>query len=179
MRGKARAPLAISIIFISTRFWTFGQTNSINDAAKLTLPEGVEVPLAFSEPLSSKTATEGDPVVLVLTEDLKVGDIVVARPGCKAFGEITRAKKSGMMGKAGELAVRLNYLKVGDQKVKLRGTKAKEGEGKVGATVALTVLFGPIGLIKHGKNIEIKEGTPLMTYVADDILLLPASLPAR
>ena len=65
-----------------------------------------------------------------------------------------------MMGKAGELNVRLNYLKVGDNKVKLRGSKGKEGEGKLGATVALTVLFGPIGLVKHGKNIEIKKELP-------------------
>jgi hypothetical protein len=42
--------------------------------------------------------------------------------------------------------------------------KGKEGEGKVGATVVLTVLFGPIGLIKHGKNVEIKQGTPLLVY---------------
>jgi hypothetical protein len=25
-------------------------------------------------------------------------------------------------------------------------------------------LFGPIGLIKHGKNVEIKQGTPLLVY---------------
>ncbi len=84
-------------------------------------------------------------------------------------------KKSGMMGKVGELNVRLNYLKVGDYKVKLRGSKGKEGEGKLGTTVALTVLFGPIGLIKHGKNIEIKQGTALKAYVSDDISLPPAN----
>jgi hypothetical protein len=33
----------------------------------------------------------------------------------------------------------------------------------------LTVLFGPIGLIKHGKNIDIAAGTPLTAYVADDV----------
>jgi len=52
--------------------------------------------------------------------------------------------------------------------MRLRGTKGKEGEGKVGATVALTVLFGPIGLIKHGKNVEVKEGTPLRAFVDQD-----------
>jgi hypothetical protein len=36
-------------------------------------------------------------------------------------------------------------------------------------------LFGPIGLIKHGKDINIKEGTPLKAYVADDITLEAAS----
>ena len=142
---------------------------------KLMLREGTDVPLTFAEDLSSKTAAEGDSVNFLLGEDLKVGDKIVARAGCKANGEITNAKKSGMMGKAGELNVRLNYLKVGDYKVKLRGSKGKEGEGKLGTTVALTVLFGPIGLIKHGKNIEIKQGTALKAYVSDDIGLPPAN----
>ena len=52
--------------------------------------------------------------------------------------------------------------------------KARAGDDKTGATVALTVLFGPLGLIKHGKNIEIKEGTPLTAFVADDITMPPA-----
>jgi hypothetical protein len=41
--------------------------------------------------------------------------------------------------------------------------------------VVLTVLFGPIGLIKHGKNVEIKQGQSLHAYVGDDIALVPAS----
>jgi hypothetical protein len=36
----------------------------------------------------------------------------------------------------------------------------------------LTVLFGPIGLIKHGKNVEVKAGTLL--YVDEDAQLMPA-----
>jgi hypothetical protein len=139
------------------------------------LSEGSDVALAFDEDLSSKTAQEGDPVAFVLTDDLKVGDVVVAKAGCKAFGEVSHAEKSGMMGKPGDLSIRLNYLKVGDVKVHLRGTKAKEGESGTTATVALTVLFGPIGLIKHGKNIDIKKGTTLKAYVADDISLPPVS----
>jgi hypothetical protein len=80
-----------------------------------------------------------------------------------------------MMGKAGELNVRLDYLKAGDVKVRLRGAKGKEGESGTGAAVALTVLFGPIGLIKHGSNIDIKKGTTMKVYVADDIGLTPAT----
>jgi hypothetical protein len=125
--------------------------------------------------LSSKTASEGDPVVLVLADDVKVGDVVVAKAGAKAFGEVTKAEKSGMMGKAGELNLRLNYLKVGDTKIKLRGTKGKEGESGTTSAVVLTVLFGPIGLIKHGKNVEIKQGQALHAFVGDDIAVVPAS----
>jgi hypothetical protein len=142
---------------------------------KYMLRDGTDVNLAFTQDLSSKTASEGDPVVLTLSDDLKVGDVVVAKAGSKAFGEVTKAEKSGMMGKAGELNLRLNYLKVGDTKIKLRGTKGKEGESGTTSAVVLTVLFGPIGLIKHGKNVEIKQGQALHAYVGDDIAVAPAS----
>jgi hypothetical protein len=109
-----------------------------------------------------------------LDENITVGGVVVARAGCKAVGSITNAKKAGMMGKAGELNLRLEHLTVGDTRVRLRGSKGKEGEGKVGTAVALTVLFGPIGLIKHGKNVEVKAGTPLTVFVDEDVQLAPA-----
>lgn len=140
---------------------------------KIVLKEGSEVKLKFADDLSSKTATEGDPVNLILDEDIKVGDVVVAKAGSKAVGTVTNAKKAGMMGRAGELNMRLEHLKVGDDRVKLRGTKGKEGQGKEGTAVALTVLFGPIGLIKHGKNVEVKAGTPLTAYVDNDVPLTP------
>jgi hypothetical protein len=109
-----------------------------------------------------------------LDEDLLVGDVIVARAGAKAIGTVSNAKKAGMMGKAGELDIRLESLRSGDNKIRLRGTKNKEGDAKVGEAVALTVLFGPVGLIKHGKNIEIKAGTQLSVFVADDATLPPA-----
>lgn len=136
--------------------------------AKMVLKEGADVKLKFAQDLNSKTAAEDDPVNLVLDEDLKVGDMVVAKAGAKALGTVTHVKKAGMMGKAGELNMRLEYVLVGDTRMKIRGTKGKEGQGKEGTAVALTVLFGPIGLIKHGKNVEIKEGTPLAAYVDQD-----------
>ena len=139
------------------------------------LRDGTDVNLQFAQDLSSKTASEGDPVTLTLVDDLKVGDVVVAKAGDKAIGEVTKAEKSGMMGKAGELNIRLNYLKAGDAKIKLRGTKGKEGESGTTGAVVLTVLFGPIGLIKHGKNVEIKQGQSLHAFVGDDIVLVPAS----
>lgn len=142
--------------------------------AKMILKEGTDVKLKFAQDLSSKTANDDDPVNLVLDEDLKVGDATVCKAGAKAVGTVTHAKKAGMMGKGGELNLRLEYLIVNDTRMRLRGTKGKEGEGKVGAAVALTVLFGPIGLIKHGKNVEVKQGTPLLAYVDQDFTLAPA-----
>jgi hypothetical protein len=143
-------------------------------AEKLVLREGSDVCLKFAQDLSSKTAIEGDPVNLVLDQDLKVGDLVVVKAGAKAVGKISHSKKAGMMGRAGELNMRLEYLILNDSHLKLRGSKGREGEGKEGTAVALTVLFGPLGLIKHGKNVEIKQGTPLTVYT-DENYIVPAA----
>lgn len=111
---------------------------------RVVLKEGTEVPLVFAADLNSKTAVDDDTVNMTLAEDLKVGDVIVVKKGAPALAAVTNAKKDGMMGKAGELSIRLEYLKSDDQRLRLRGDRGKEGEGKVGATVALTVLFGPI-----------------------------------
>jgi len=140
----------------------------------IILKEGTEVPLVFAAQLSSKTAVDDDPVNLTLAEDLKVGDVVIARKGAIALGTVTNAHKAGMMGKPGDLAIRLEYLKTDDQRIRIRGSKGKEGQSETGATVALTVIFGPLGLIKHGKNVEIPPGTPLTAFVDQDYTLAPA-----
>lgn len=160
-------------ILLSASFALTAQTPEVQKtgAEKYLLKEGTEVNLKFSEALSSKTAAEDDRVNLELVDDLKVGDIVVAKAGTKAVGSVTHVKKSGMMGKGGELNIRLEYLKVGESRVRLRANKGKEGEDKVGATVALTILFGPLGLLKHGKNVEVKAGSPLKAFVDEDIQL--------
>lgn len=142
---------------------------------KYMLREGTDVNLKFAQDLTSKTASEGDSVTLTLVDDLKVGDIVVAKAGSKAVGEVTKAKKAGMMGQAGDLSLRLDYLKTGDSKIHLRGNKGKEGESGVTGAVVLTVLFGPLGLIKHGHNVDIKTGQSLHAFVGDDISLLPVA----
>jgi len=141
---------------------------------KLVLKEGSDVYLKFAQDLSSKTAIEGDPVNLVLDQDLKVGDVIVAKAGAKAVGTVSHSKKAGMVGRAGELNLRLDYLIVNDSHLKLRGSKGREGEGKEGTAVALTVLFGPLGLIKHGKNVEIKQGTSMTVYT-DENYTVPAA----
>jgi hypothetical protein len=137
------------------------------------LKEGTEVPLKFANSISSKTANEGDPVEFVLDDDLKAGDSIVVSKGAHALATVTTAKKAGMMGRPGDLAVQIQYLVVGSNRVHIRGTKGREGDSKTGAAVALTVLFGPIGLIKHGKNVEIPAGSPLTAYVDQDIWLAP------
>ena len=137
------------------------------------LREGDQVPLKFANDLNSKTAADGDTVEFILDDDLKVGDTIVVQKGAHALATVTNVKRAGMMGKPGELNVQLQYLVAGDTRIRIRGTKGREGQSATGATVALTVLFGPIGLIKHGKEVDMPAGTPLVAYVDQDISLPP------
>jgi hypothetical protein len=143
--------------------------------ATYMLAEGSDVYLAFDQDLSSKTSAVGDPVALILTEDIKVGNVVVAKSGAKALGEITNAEKSEMLGKGGELNMRLDYLKVGALRIHLRGTQGAGGKDSVGGTIGLMILCTICGILHHGKEIKIQRGTALHAYVSDDISLPAAN----
>jgi hypothetical protein len=132
---------------------------------KVHLPEGTEVPLLFVDALSSATNGEGDRFTLRVDGDVKINGLVAIKSGSIAVGVVSNAHKRGFMGKAGELNVILDHVMAGDDRVRLRASKGKTGDAKVGATVALTILFGPIGLLKRGHDIDIKPGTPITAFV--------------
>ena len=139
---------------------------------KVRVKDGTEVNLRFAQTISSKRAAIGDAVNFTLDQDLKADDRVVARKGATALGTVTQVRKSGMMGRGGELNLRLDYLKAGDTKIKLRGLQGRQGDNKEGAMIGLTLAFGMVGFLKHGKQAEIKEGTPLKAYVDQDTELV-------
>ena len=132
---------------------------------KVRVPEGTEVPLLFVDTLSSATNGEGDRFTLRVDGDVRVGGLIVIKSGSIAVGVVSNAHKRGFMGKAGELNVVLDHVMAGDDRIKLRASKGKTGDAKVGATVALTILFGPVGLLKRGHDIDIKSGTPITAFV--------------
>jgi hypothetical protein len=144
-------------------------------SGRYTLHEGEDVNLEFAQDVSSKTAAEGSPVTLRLTNDLKVGDIVVARAGSKAVGTVTKAEKSGKLGHSGQLSVRLNYVEVAGNKIPLREFKGEDTEGSTGQSGVLHTLAKPIEVVKHGKDSEIVKGQPEHAVVATDVALLPVS----
>jgi hypothetical protein len=131
----------------------------------ITVPEGTEISAVTTEKLSSKTATEGDRVALRVDEDVKVDNVVVIAKGSMVRGQISDAKSAGRMGRGGKLNLRIESTTLCDgQRINVRSTKVKSGDDATGTTVALTVLFGPIGLLKKGKDAEIAEGTRITLF---------------
>jgi hypothetical protein len=131
----------------------------------IVIPDGTELAVITMETITSKTATEGDPLTFKIDEDVRVDGLVVIARGTLVKGYVSDTKKNGHFGKGGKLSVRIESTTTIDkQSIKLRASKGKEGDDKTGTTVALVVLFGPLGFLKKGKNAEIKEGTKVKVY---------------
>lgn len=133
------------------------------------IPDGMEFTVVTIDEISSKTAAEGDPLTFKVAENVVIDGHVVIAKDSLVKGSVAQAKKAGMMGRGGSLGIRVeSATTVDNQKLKLRSTKGKEGDDKTGTTVALVVLFGPLGFLKKGKNAVIKPGTEIKVYVDEE-----------
>jgi hypothetical protein len=139
--------------------------------AALVLPEGTPVKLKLLHALNSKTVVVDDPLNFALAEDVTVKGKVAAKAGSFAIGRVRQAKAARTMGRGGQISLEMQYLKVGRVRVPLRGMQGQSGADKTGQTVALVALFGLSGLIKHGSEIEVKEGSIFTAYVDQDTVL--------
>jgi hypothetical protein len=131
----------------------------------VVLPDGTEFTVVTTEEITSKTASEGDPLTFEVAEDVVINGHVVIAKGALVKGEVASAKKSGFFGRGGNIGIRIeSTMTVDHQKTKLRSAKGKAGDDKTGTTVALVVLFGPLGFLKKGKQAIIKPGTAIKVY---------------
>ena len=141
--------------------------------ATLFLPEATPVKLKLLHTLNSKTVVVDDPLNFVVAEDIIVNGKTIAKAGAVAIGRVRQAKPARTLGRGAQLALEMQYMKVGRVRVPLRGSQERSGANRKGDTVALVVLFGLSGLIKHGSEIEIKEGSIFTAYVDRDTELAP------
>jgi hypothetical protein len=130
--------------------------------------EGTEFPMRLEEALSSKHAQEGDRFTVSLVEDVKLADGTVLRAGYRGVGEVVEARDNGMLGKTGKLNVRLSYLKVGDERIRLRASKAAQGDHRTGTQVVTFVFLGVFAGFIKGKNVTIPKGAQIMAYADED-----------
>jgi len=163
----------VSFFTSSFTFVSAGAVNGNQDPAHSanikTIPDGMEFMVVTVDEISSKTAAEGDPLTFKVAENVVIDGHVVIAKDSLVKGSVAQAKKAGMMGRGGSLGIRVeSATTVDNQKLKLRSTKGKEGDDKTGTTVALVVLFGPLGFLKKGKNAVIKPGTEIKVYVDEE-----------
>ena len=152
------------------------------DAARLVIPKGTQVTVAFDQALNSKTTKVGERVRLHVKDDVLVGGQKVIRRGARVQGVITKVSKRKHYGINAEMRMDLKPVRsVTGQMVPLEaGGKGEQISGKksgqaAGATVGGAAVFGPVGLIGgyfiSGKSVKIKVGDTLVTEVPKDVVL--------
>jgi hypothetical protein len=149
--------LVVLCAFFSTSLLAQSQ-DAPKTPKKVLLAEGTEVTLRMAQDISSRAARPGEPIELTLAEDLKVEDAIVAKAGARALGEVVQGKRPDFWGEAGEVSLRVHFLKVGDQKVEIRGALGTAGTRYV---------------VIRGSQAIIKAGTPVKAFIAADVEVAP------
>ena len=144
-------------------------TAPVSADGKLTLAQGTPVPFIFAADVSSRTASVGDQIPLVLAIDLKVGNVVVAPKGSAAAALVIQVDKTGLAGAPGDITFQVSSLATKDGVIQLSGSATREGQAKPPNAVVLIPFFGPLtAALKHGKDAEILSGTPFTAFVDKD-----------
>jgi hypothetical protein len=120
-----------------------------------------------------------------LTQDLRVGDIVVAKAGSKVLGQVTTKHARWVMGQqigpVTSLRIRLGLLSIGSFSVQLLDKEKKEGTWE-GPVVPGAVVLGPVipvkspnysRLVKNPYYVLINKGTALKAFTSEDANLPP------
>jgi hypothetical protein len=133
------------------------------------LRAGTSIPLELVSTLYSSNVRSGQMVDFRVLSDVKAnGKIVIS--GSIAQGQITRAKKRGLLGSEGELEIAIKSVKAVDgTTVYLSGNNLyDEGSNKLALSIVLTIccLFG--FLIKGGKA-EIPAGAQVQGTVISNV----------
>lgn len=138
-------------------------------SASIKLEEGTEVSLTLDDELSSSTSQEGDKFSVTVSDPITLADGTVIPAGYRGRGEVSGVEKRGMMGKAGQLSVRLEYIMLGDTKVRLRANKSQEGKSTQSTTIVLSLLVTPLFLLMKGKDAKIPKGFAVKGYVDSSV----------
>lgn len=144
---------------------------SVKTSGNAMLAGGTAVRLEFVTSVNSKTADVGDKIELRLTDDIRDGNTVLVAKGAKAEATITEADKTGIGGAPGNIVFQVNSMNVDGKTIPLKGTASLEGDPKQPNAAMLIPVVGFFTLFRHGKNAEIKAGTPMTAYVAADTSL--------
>jgi hypothetical protein len=150
--------------------------------AKFVLEDGTPVRLVLTETISSADQHKGNLVSFAVTEDVKIGDVIVIPKGALAWGTITTVKSKRRLGRPGTLDVTINKVRLADgERVALNTVQGGNGDshqGEMAGAMAVTGVFAwpvaPAFLLMHGKDITMPKGTETTAFVKGDDVLDPA-----
>jgi hypothetical protein len=139
------------------------------------LLKGTPLRLITGADISSQTAQPGDPILLLLDENVVAGDALVARKGSKVRAIITSVGQAGNGGKPGVLTFQVQALDAPGVTIPLSAsvTLAAPDLAAQSQRIADPSQVHVAGTLPRGQEAEIEPGMPLFATVAADTLLHP------
>lgn len=153
------------------------------DATAQVIPEATKVQVRLEQALSSATAEQGQPVQLVVSDDVIIDDVVVIPRGSAVNGTIILAQPKRRMGRTGKLDFSIDHILMPDRKIlPVRYSLVKkEGGSKAASTGVITagvaVLFlpaAPFVLLRKGKDTEYNKGMKFEVFTDAVYTLKPS-----
>lgn len=134
------------------------------------LPIGTPLRLQTTAPLSTKDSKPGDRVRLEVVEDVSFRGTVVVPVGTSVIGQVSRAQRSGHVGKKGKLDIQLISIEMPDGPVRLTGNVSDEGKSHTALSVGTMLLVSPLGgFLIHGTSASIPAETSVTAYIAEPL----------
>jgi hypothetical protein len=161
------------------------------EVVTLTVPDGTEIHLALTAPVSSQTAAVGDLVQAELVEAVAVGGRVALPAGATVVGRVTEAQALHRVGGRARLALAFESIEVDGDDVPIAAYFAREGRSETGKDAATIVAGAAIGTIlgnQAKKNdrgkviggvIGAAAGTAVAAKTAGERIELPAGTELR
>src|SRR5260370_32277641 len=147
---------------------------------KLLVKDGTPIQLKLKRGVYSQYAKIGDEVDYLVDEEVAVNGKIIVPEGAIVKGKVVSAEHKRMMGRGGKIDISADSIKLfNSQSIPLRAFQHARGggqglhmSGEMLAAASLT--FGvatPFVLLKHGKDIEIRQGSSFTADVNGDVLL--------
>ena len=147
------------------------------------VPDGTPIRIALTDEIASNTAHVGDRFQFRSLDDVAVDGWVVIPRGSLGQGEVMQAEPAGSNGHPGKIKLQFDWIYGADNlRIRLSDVPdANRGDGQKGAasaaTIASTVLLGPVGLFAHnfvhGENAVVTTDRAISVYVAQTVHVRP------
>ena len=132
----------------------------------LTIPDGTPLEIECTYTVSSGEVEEGSAVSFNVIHPVIIEGVTVIARGARATARVTKAKKGGSWGRAGQLAWTMqDVVAIDGSRVPLEFSKSTKGDSK-GGTVATGVIVtgvlfwpaAPLWGFKKGKDAKVPAG---------------------
>ena len=133
---------------------------------QVTVPDGTTLEVECTYTVSSGEIEEGNAVSFNVVHPVVINGVTVIAKGARATARVTKAKKGGSWGRAGQLAWTMqDVIAVDGSKIPLEFSKSTKGDSK-GGTVATGVIVtgvlfwpaAPFWGFKKGKDAKVPAG---------------------